>query len=72
MGMPGEKMARRMGGMTRLTAGFAIASATLLGGLALSEPPSGLRVVEVPVTRTDLRALAAEIAAAVAAALRGR
>jgi 2-succinyl-5-enolpyruvyl-6-hydroxy-3-cyclohexene-1-carboxylate synthase len=39
---------------------------------ALSEPPSGLCVVEVPVTRTDLRALAAEIAAAVADALRGQ
>ncbi len=37
---------------------------------ALAEPASGLRVVEVPLIRTDLRALAADMAAEIAAAVR--
>lgn len=37
---------------------------------AVATPPSGIRVVEVPVGRTDLRGLDAEVAAAVRRALR--
>ncbi len=38
---------------------------------ALAEPPSGIRVVEVPVVRSDLRALLAQVREAVAGALAG-